>query len=393
MECPACKKENANNNKFCNHCGYNLGGGDTGGLGPSAFPGRPADASNANADTLPLAGSGAGTPPPNQPYGPNASQPGNYAANTPVRNNASGSRPGKNKLTIGIACVCLILIAGAIYFYKFMDRGDQFVCTWQKVGGSSVAVISKTNNGYNFHDYDGDHNASYSGGKLMVTFREGQATATLEDDQMILAMYGMSETYKRRAPVTGSNGDQVASRQETPEGKVQNDAGDKDKAYATISGKTISAHVGEDSVAGQVCQWDRVIASSTLAPQGSSSYEPEKALDRNNSTAWVEGSSDAGENEWIELQSDTPQKISAIQINNGYDKSNNIFLANNRAEEIRIDFSDGSYIYSTLLDGYGVISQIDLGRAIKTSRLRITILGAYPGTQYNDTCISEVQAF
>lgn len=381
MQCPACKKENANNNKFCNHCGYDLVSGGTGG---------PVDISSA--DTMPFTAQNAGTQSEYQVYGAYANQ----KLTAPSSNHGSGSQTGKNKTIIIIACISLLLIAGAVYFYKFMDRGDKFVGTWQKVGSSSVVVISKNDYGFNFHDYDGDHNASYSGGKLLVAFKEGQATAIIDqDDQMILALYGISETYKRSSPGSSPEGDtDVVGPQNLPDVDDDNGNDDKDTDTSSISGKTIPAYLaGGGSEPSRGSRWDRVSASSALAPQGSSSYEPDNVLDSNNSTAWVEGSADAGLDEWIELGSGTTQKVSSIQISNGYDKSNAVFYANNRVQRVRLDFSNGTYIYSTLLDGYGAVSQIDLGQAIKTKSLRITILGVYQGTEYNDTCISEIRSY
>lgn len=393
MQCPVCKKENPANGKFCEHCGTKLDGqprveaGDYGrGMPPGVY--------SSNADTLPLTAPNPGNAPGPSPS-PYSSQPGSGYAGTITDRN----RPGKGKTIIAIACICLVLLAGAFYAYRYLNQGQQFIGTWYKIGSGSNVVISKTNNVFNLSDYDGDHKTSYKDGQLLVEFKEGTATASIDKDgQMILAMYGMSETYKKglstdtKGPTNDGKGDEDGGGTGDKNG---DDSGKGDTDSDKISGQTIPARLqsGDNSNPVWTGLWNRVIASSTLAPEGSSSYEPALAIDQDGSTAWVEGSSDAGENEWLELESDTPQRISTIQILNGYDKSNDIFYANNRIEKIRIDFSDGTYIYSTLLDGYGVISEIDLGQAIKTSSIRITIQGVYPGTRFNDTCLSEVRAF
>ena len=131
-------------------------------------------------------------------------------------------------------------------------------------------------------------------------------------------------------------------------------------------------------------------ASSELAEQGDNTYLAENAIDGDESTAWVEGVDGDGEGEWISVTFDNQDSITAIRISNGYQKSDDVFQKNGRVKDAKIQFEDGSIEEFTLFDhGYG--DQIVFLSSPKDGNsIVLTIESVYPGTDYSDTCISEI---
>lgn len=80
-----------------------------------------------------------------------------------------------------------------------------------------------------------------------------------------------------------------------------------------------------------------VFASSVLANK-SGRYEPEKSIDGNPATAWVEGAHGAGKKEGLVFFFDAPTKIDLISLVPGYARSKRLFLANNQVKEVEASF-------------------------------------------------------
>ncbi len=128
-------------------------------------------------------------------------------------------------------------------------------------------------------------------------------------------------------------------------------------------------------------------ASSELAEDGTT-HSASKAIDNNAKTAWVEGVSGVGVNEWIKLEMSDGSafKVSSIELVLGYHKSSNHLKMNGRPTELLIE-CDG-YEKKFRTEENHII--IDLGETIKTKSVKITILDAVEGTKFKDTCISEI---
>lgn len=164
----------------------------------------------------------------------------------------------------------------------------------------------------------------------------------------------------------------------------------------------------------------RAEASSVLQSSSYGDYKAENVLDRNPSTAWVEGVDGLGVGESITISADEPQKIHGISILEGYAKNQDIFSKNAYPYKFRLEFSDGSVIEaepeeyaaqswssetpiasrqykdytgrggSSLDELEYNMDFISFGKVIETTYIKITILEVQPGTTYEDTCISEV---
>ena len=77
-----------------------------------------------------------------------------------------------------------------------------------------------------------------------------------------------------------------------------------------------------------------------------------------------------------------------MHINPGYTKDDNVWTSNNRLKEISLEFSDSTK-KSVTFDGNRKSYRVDLGKD-KVSWMKLHIVSTYPGSKWQDTCISEV---
>lgn len=138
-------------------------------------------------------------------------------------------------------------------------------------------------------------------------------------------------------------------------------------------------------------------ASSYLLNDGYSvktNYHPYYVLDGNPTTAWVEGSSGDGIGEYLELFfEETLDNLVYLKVRNGYQKSDTLYLANNRVKELKVELiykgSVNQEFRFTLEDKAGW-QEFKLNVTRKFDRLRLIIDDIYSGTKYHDTCISDL---
>lgn len=130
--------------------------------------------------------------------------------------------------------------------------------------------------------------------------------------------------------------------------------------------------------------------SSVLPPQGSNSHGPNNATDDNSQTAWVEAASGQGIGEFITFIFNQPQRLTTLSIRNGHSKSNRIYSRNSRVRRLRISASNGKRIGLVLEDiAEWQVNDVlaDLG---KVSWIKLEIEQVYPGSQYQDTALTEI---
>ena len=110
-------------------------------------------------------------------------------------------------------------------------------------------------------------------------------------------------------------------------------------------------------------------------------------------SAWVEGVSGSGLNEWISLSGGGEQGFSGFTIWSGYQKSDRHYEMNARPSRVGV-YVDGELVGRFDLEDAGLTSQrIDFGSTYPGSELRIAVESAYPGSKYEDCAISEIEVF
>ncbi|MCR9144519.1 MAG: discoidin domain-containing protein [bacterium] len=145
--------------------------------------------------------------------------------------------------------------------------------------------------------------------------------------------------------------------------------------------------------------------------QGEDRYAANKAIDKDVSTAWVEGAAGAGVGESLTIFA-APTKhggkvqgwylIEGVEIVNGCARDQQLFLANGRVRKVRVE------LYSVPQRAYNpefplVSAQemelkdraeaqvIEFAQPVITAGVKLTILSVYPGEKFQDTCIAEVR--
>jgi hypothetical protein len=126
----------------------------------------------------------------------------------------------------------------------------------------------------------------------------------------------------------------------------------------------------------------KLSASSTL----SGKYPTSNMTDFDLQSAWVEGANGLGIGEWITVNFDKTYMVAELIVFPGYGKSEELFYANGRLKEIKLRFGESSKTF-TFADRFYAQS-ISINANI--SNLKIIVKDAYPGTKYEDVCISEI---
>ena len=136
-----------------------------------------------------------------------------------------------------------------------------------------------------------------------------------------------------------------------------------------------------------------VTATSELSPEAGNQYHASNVYDGEKNTAWVEGVAGDGIGESISFSADREQKVSGLKILNGYCKSLDVYMKNNRVKKIHITFSDGTEKMAELADNFGEVTDIRLDEPVICSGITISITEVYKGSKYDDTCVSEVEIY
>ncbi len=131
-------------------------------------------------------------------------------------------------------------------------------------------------------------------------------------------------------------------------------------------------------------------ASSVLPDDGALQYVPANVLDGKSNTAWAEGKEDSGIGEYIELTLPAASQIHGISILNGYCKSKELYQKNNRIKACTIMLDNGRSYRVELSDVYAYYQDLYFPQMETTGGIRIQIDTVYPGTEWDDTLISEI---
>jgi hypothetical protein len=133
-------------------------------------------------------------------------------------------------------------------------------------------------------------------------------------------------------------------------------------------------------------------ATSVSPTEGGVTHGPELVLDGLAYTAWNTNLNGVGQSITLTVSSDQP--VTGLNIMNGYNKisasGNDLYYANARAKEILVEYEGGSKTF-TLEDLKGEYQKLSFGSTVDTYWIKITIKSVYPGTMYDDCCISEIE--
>lgn len=150
---------------------------------------------------------------------------------------------------------------------------------------------------------------------------------------------------------------------------------------------------------GEGCSWycatgpDSIYATSTLA-SNTDAYKPEHIHDFDLRTAWSEGiDNPIGVELVMRIPVKNPLRLTDITIYNGYCKSEAIWKANGRVKEMLL-YANGRLLGTLELEDTYHGQTFELGSLAGDANgyvvLKFVVYDVYPGDQYDDVCISEI---
>ena len=95
----------------------------------------------------------------------------------------------------------------------------------------------------------------------------------------------------------------------------------------------------------------------------------------------------------MSINANNEQWVHGIRIVNGHPRRNDVYYRNCRVRDATIELSDGFVMHVTLDDLYNDWQTIDFGDYHQTSYIRLTIDSVYEGSEWNDTLITEMEAY
>lgn len=134
-------------------------------------------------------------------------------------------------------------------------------------------------------------------------------------------------------------------------------------------------------------------ASSVLKEPDGTEHVAENIADWGRDTAWVEGQESDGVGESLTLTLAKPAKVSRVGIVNGYAKSRELYLANNRAIQLKVSVNDGKPFDVEIPDEYLEHEHFwfDLPKpSVLVKTIKLEIGAIHLGTRYRDTAISDI---
>lgn len=134
-----------------------------------------------------------------------------------------------------------------------------------------------------------------------------------------------------------------------------------------------------------------VTSTSALAEYGMV-HSPQRLMDGDMATAWVEGVSGNGEGEIVTFTLNGTYMVSGFTINGGYQKNSDLYGKNSRPSEIEISLSDGTVQNFAVADTEGK-QEFTLSEPKAATNISIKIVSVYAGWKYPDTAITEMSFY
>ncbi|MEM6272116.1 MAG: M15 family metallopeptidase [Bacteroidota bacterium] len=131
-------------------------------------------------------------------------------------------------------------------------------------------------------------------------------------------------------------------------------------------------------------------ASSILEP--AAAYAPDFLFDSRMEFGWAEGKTGSGNGETVQFSFARKVRIEKIKVWNGYQRSEDHFSRNERAQTIRFAVVGGSGAELTLKDE-SAAQAIALPEALEGTEFELKVNSVYPGKAYDDLVISELRFF
>lgn len=135
-----------------------------------------------------------------------------------------------------------------------------------------------------------------------------------------------------------------------------------------------------------------VKASSTLKPEGENRYDAENVRNSWEDKVWSEGAAGNGVGEWLEITPVTAKPLIKILMKPGFQKdATDLFKANARPKKIRIELNGEHQFDADIPDEEETIAIPVTGYTKPVQKMRLTFTEVYPGSKYEDLCVTHIK--
>jgi hypothetical protein len=137
-------------------------------------------------------------------------------------------------------------------------------------------------------------------------------------------------------------------------------------------------------------------SSSQLPVDDGGIYFAWAVIDGQESQPWCEGVEGDGSGEWLQLDFTSPVEITSLRLSNGFQGGNYLYEVNGRVKELALYF-DGELVDNWQVDDSTGQQSFDLAGGvvpgIVANSLKLVIEETYPGWEFEDTCIAEIEVW
>lgn len=131
-------------------------------------------------------------------------------------------------------------------------------------------------------------------------------------------------------------------------------------------------------------------ASSTITQQGTNN-SPMLLFDGLDDTTWQEGVNGYGINENVAFSFDSAANVKYIGFKLGNWKNDKYYFGNAKPKTMTLTFGD--YSGQVTFTGERRVEWVEVNNVVNADSMRITINDVYPGTSWEDTCITEIMVY
>ncbi len=125
-------------------------------------------------------------------------------------------------------------------------------------------------------------------------------------------------------------------------------------------------------------------------------YLPLYAADGDPMTAWVEGAGDSGEGEWIRFYLSRLEGTEALRlrVQNGYQKSTNLYKANARPQQIEVKLLPSGMTQAFTLEDQAGWQELRITQPRgRLEAVELKVVSVYAGSKYTDLAVSDVEFY
>lgn len=162
------------------------------------------------------------------------------------------------------------------------------------------------------------------------------------------------------------------------------------KVKAIHDGSTwLDTGLSEVQLFGDAAPAMTATASTISAEDGDGNYAAGNAIDGLSDTMWCEGDKGNGAGQWLEVNLGGARAVSSVSLINGMGSSMVLWMKANQTNSLVLTFADGS-TETLAIERPSFRPASYTFPAHTTSKVRLTIAGVKAGSEFNDTCVSEV---